>query len=175
MSAVKISSVNRVTLVGKVVGKVKFGKSTNKQDFCRLQLQTEKHVTVKGQPKAFLTSHDVVIYNQLIVPAFKQHLAEGYYIQVNGELGFENGKCVITVSNYGHDASFMYIPSEPSTAGENKDESATNSSLSSDKLQKNMKKAQSAGGQNKEHYEEPYRAPDTAHMSGDFDDDDIPF
>ena len=110
MSEIKISSVNKVSLVGKVVGNIGFEKDDNGREYFSLQIQTEKHIIVSSKPKMIATVHNVVIYNKIAVAAFKKHLKTGYFIQANGELANNNGKMFISVTDYGHDASFMYLP-----------------------------------------------------------------
>jgi single-stranded DNA-binding protein len=112
MPDIYISSTNKVILGGKVVGKPSFSKTANGRETCRLCLQTDKHMMVKGKSQVFSTIHDVLVTNQYSVPAFKQNLREGDFIQVIGELGSSNGKAVVTVTDFGHEAIFLYVPSD---------------------------------------------------------------
>lgn len=112
MSGIHISSVNKITLVGKVVGKFNFGKTSNGQEYCRLTLQTDEYLVVKGQSTVVSTRHEVLITNKYAVPAFKQYLKEGFFIHVTGKRGDENGKNIIYVTDFGHEAQFMYVPSD---------------------------------------------------------------
>ncbi|MCZ7861558.1 single-stranded DNA-binding protein [Agrobacterium salinitolerans] len=114
MPDIYISSTNRVILEGKVVGKPSFTKNANGREICRLSLQTDKFMTVKGKSEVFSTVHDVLVSNQYSVPAFKQNLREGDFIKVLGELGNVNGKALVTVTDFGHEAGFLYVPSDRS-------------------------------------------------------------
>jgi single-stranded DNA-binding protein len=107
-----ITSTNKVILGGKVVGKIVFGQSASGHETCRLSLQTDKFTKVRGESKVFSTVHDVLITNKYSVPAFKANLREGDFIQVIGELGNANGKALITVTDFGHEANFLYVPSD---------------------------------------------------------------
>ncbi|MCS4089916.1 single-stranded DNA-binding protein [Rhizobium sp. BK176] len=112
MSDIYITSTNKVILGGKVVGKPQFAKSASGQETCRLSLQTDKFMIVKGESKVFSTVHEVLVSNKYSVPAFKARLREGDFIQVIGELGSIGGKTVVTVSDFGHEAGFLYVPSD---------------------------------------------------------------
>lgn len=112
MPDIYITSTNKVILGGKVVGKPSFSKNANGRETCRLSLQTDKYMTVKGKSQVFSTVHDVLVSNQYSVPAFKQNLREGDFIQIIGELGNVNGKAVVTVTDFGHEAGFLYVPSD---------------------------------------------------------------
>jgi single-stranded DNA-binding protein len=111
MAEISIKSVNKIILVGKVVSDPAYEKTGSGREFCRLFLETDEYVVVKGQNKVISTRHEVVITNQLIVPAFKNALKKGYFISVTGKQIHPNGKPVVEVSDFGHDAQFMYIPS----------------------------------------------------------------
>lgn len=112
MPDIYISSTNKVILGGKVVGKPSFTKNANGRETCRLSLQTDKFMMVKGKSQVFSTVHDVLVTNQYSVPAYKQNLREGDFIQVIGELGNANGKALVTVTDFGHEAIFLYVPSD---------------------------------------------------------------
>lgn len=112
MPEIYINSTNKVILGGKVVGKPSFSKNSNGRETCRLSLQTDKFMMVKGKSQVSSTVHDVLIANQYSVPAFKQNLREGDFIQLIGELGNVNGKSVVTVTDFGHEAGFLYVPSD---------------------------------------------------------------
>lgn len=110
MSNVVIASENRVILTGKVVDNFKVETSTRGKEVLSLTLETEKHVIVGGESKVNKLRHDVRIANQRIVDSFKRHLRAGFYINVLGELAENNGARYIMVTEYGHDATFMYVP-----------------------------------------------------------------
>jgi single-stranded DNA-binding protein len=112
MTGIYINSTNKVILAGKVIGKPSFSKNANGRDTCRLSLQTDKFMTVKGKSQIFSTVHEILVSNQYSVPAFKQNLREGDFIQVIGELGNINGKSVVTVTDFGHEAGFLYVPGD---------------------------------------------------------------
>lgn len=110
MSAISLNCVNRVMLVGKVVGEVRFPKTGSGREQCRLTLETEKRVLVKGRPKSHFVRHALVITHQGSVEAFKSALKDGDYVQVLGEVAVEDGKTIILVTDYGHEANYMYVP-----------------------------------------------------------------
>lgn len=110
MSDIYISSTNRVMLEGKVVGKPAFRQNTKGRDICELSLQTDKFMMVGGKSQMVSLVHQVLITNRYSVPAFKANLREGDFIKLLGELGSANGKQLVIVTDFGHEASFLYVP-----------------------------------------------------------------
>ncbi len=110
MGDINFKSVNKTILVGKVVGKIESGKTAAGNEFCRFNLETEEYLLVKGESKVFATRHDIFVTNRYAVRPFNQHLREGFYVAVTGKLGVINGKQIVQVTDFGHDATIMYIP-----------------------------------------------------------------
>jgi hypothetical protein len=64
---------------------------------------------VKGERKVLKANHEIRITNKLAVGAFKGNLKKGFHIFVVGELDYENGKAIVRVTDYGHEASYQYV------------------------------------------------------------------
>ncbi|MBY3150910.1 single-stranded DNA-binding protein [Rhizobium laguerreae] len=175
MSDIYITSTNKVILGGKVVGKPVFAKSAGGQETCRLSLQTDKFMMVKGESKVFSTVHDVLVTNKYSVPAFKANLREGDFIQVIGELGSVNGKALVSVTDFGHEAGFLYVPSD--TGGRTPAPKQTTAKGGSFDMSELPGKSSNNGGADDGYFTQnaafergaPSKAPEG------FSDDDIPF
>lgn len=112
MSGINLRSVNKTILVGKVVGKIDPGKTSDGREYIRLAIETDEYFVVKGESKKVSTKHKVVITNKIVVPAFREHVRAGFYISITGKLANVNGDQVVQVTDHGHDAQIMYIPSD---------------------------------------------------------------
>jgi len=168
MSGINISSINRIQLVGKVVGEVRFAQAGGRET-CQFTLETVEHLVIKGESRAVTDRHEVIVGNRISVASFKNYgLRDGHYLDILGKL--TNGK--IRVTDFGHAANFMYVVPDNAVSPPVRQAPSRGGAHSPDRSGKAP-----SGGQDDGYFNEGAafdRTPPSKRPEG-FTDDDIPY
>jgi single-stranded DNA-binding protein len=101
--------INDVRLVGRLVKDPEFATASNKKEFFRLVVETEKFVRINGEPRRVTTLHAVTCFNQFSLKAMRDHGKVGCVVKILGELsGVRDNRPEITVGQWSGEAAIMF-------------------------------------------------------------------